>query len=125
MLTLGAWFSQVGVILLNAFVLYHFLRLDGLFKDWINYIVMSLYLQIGAPINYNPRNRIVRCVYGTNLVVGFMWNAIFCALWISSLSKMFDEVRIRSISEAVAEGYHFAGNECFNEVLENTSILCI
>lgn len=108
-LTLSAWIGEFFIILTNAIVLYYFLRLDNYLRDILRYILMSFFLQLGAPNHYNPQSSIVRLVYGTNLVVGFMWNSIFSALWIGTMSKMYSEVQYQAIDEAISHDFSLVG----------------
>lgn len=111
LLTLELWMTEIFIVFINGLVLFHVLRLDNYLRDWIFCIMMSFYLQIGGPTYYNPRESIIRCIYGINLFVGFIWNSIFCALWLGTLQKIFTEIRFKDLLATKGLQYVYRGTE--------------
>lgn len=116
-LTQDLWIAEILIVLINAMMLFHVTRLDGFFKDWLFYLLMSFFLQLGGPTYYNPHNSVVRWIYGINLVVGFMWNSIFNALWIGSLQRIFSETRFTSLTEIMGRQFNYRGTDAVIEYL--------
>lgn len=110
-MTPGSWLMAIITVITNSFVFFYFGRLEQSFKDWIYYLHTCYYLFLGAPGFYRPKTNKVRIVYGLHLIVGIAWNAIFCSLWISALSKGngLNTGQMTSIEEAIDSGYQLAG----------------
>lgn len=110
-LTVNSWLMVIASILAHALILHLFTRLDHIRLDWMYCLHTSFYLFLGAPGFYKPKSNIVRCVYSIHLIIGIAFNAIFCSLWISSISEdgRLNVAQISSIEEAIAKNYRLLG----------------
>lgn len=110
-LTIGSWLMVVASVMIHSVILFFFARLDYISRDWMYYLHTCFFLFLGAPGFYRPRSNVIRCVYSIHLIVGIAWNAIFCSLWISSISKegRLSVAQISSIEEAIDNNYQLVG----------------
>lgn len=103
-----------------TFLWFSFLRYDGIYWDVKCYATIVLFVLMGAPQTYRPRNTFVRLVVGIHLVGGVLWGINMVSLFIHVYSSTIGAVHPQTVGEAHQFGYRLIGNSVGDEMITDT-----
>lgn len=105
LLDLGMWIVQVVFDIVMGAIFFYILRFDNVFKCYVWNVIIFTGMAVGLSVPYKPTNWLVRIFFYMVTLYGLQWNAVFCALLISVITKPIISWQLDNIVDAMYYNY--------------------
>lgn len=107
LLDLEMWIIQVVFDIFMGAILFYILRFDNVFKCYVWNVIIFTGTAVGLSVPYKPINWFVRIIFYFITLYGLQWNAVFCAVLISCITKPLMSWQLDNIMDAIYYNYEF------------------
>lgn len=103
------WVFCFVMVFLPSPLIYYIQKKDGIIKHWAYSLALSMDWQAGIPNEYSPKNCTSRCISLIFILTGFLFQSIFCCIWLSSIAHLKYEKQINSMDNIKYNNFNLTG----------------